>query len=61
MISIVNFDTELQAQITEYLSSHDYGNMGEVEKLSFYKRRRLMKFTVYGLQFTDSNETKFTV
>ena len=26
-------NTELQKQITEYLRSHDYGNMGEVEKL----------------------------
>lgn len=26
-------NTELQKQITEYLSSHDYGNMGEVDKL----------------------------
>ena len=28
---IVNI--ELQEQITEYLKTHDYGNMGEVEKL----------------------------
>lgn len=26
-------NTELQKQITEYLRSHDYGNMGEVDKL----------------------------
>ena len=26
-------NTELQEQITEYLKTHDYGNMGEVEKL----------------------------
>ena len=26
-------NTELQEQITEYLRSHDYGNMGEVDKL----------------------------
>ena len=32
---IVEFilNTELQKQITEYLKEHDYGNMGEVEKL----------------------------